>query len=566
MKKITSIFLALTLAMGLLLGVGAAPTAHLPEQPDPEPWTILSSELDPARVATSQGAVVYADAEPTAPTLSTDDQADFPIRAMVSFTDDDCRSQTYDILYRQIIEPLGIPYTLSLPLDKLGRDGYIDESQLWEMLDGGVSIACHTMNETAMTEHTVWELNEMLGLWQETAALLDCGEVLSYAYCNGIWDDALMPAVRSHFRMGFTVEGGINQIPYESYYMKRVGLFSNKSQAVTITPRDGTYLNANGTLMKSTPGQRQTSQQIPVREGEEYQVTCSAVWRGCCYVICSKEGKILEKYNVPDTAQGQLLIDHKLRIPAGAAYMVLSHNIQNYGGTTMAAQRLPDGTSLTAAKAYVDQVAREGGWLVFMTHAWYTGFNADELAELITYIQDKDIPIVDVNDAIRLTGNVVESGVFRKPTDYATGPYFVVGADGRVYTNSLELSDVPENYENVRLSLTSGRLLFNNRVATVAEPAYVVSAPVDISGCEAVLVSGWAYCYDPSTSKGYQIYTITDANGIILKQHSAAIPYADGGEGLDHQYIELPENAAYITIAGNIYHTRPELTKIYSTD
>ena len=43
---------------------------------------------------------------------------------------------------------------------------------------------------------------------------------------------------------------------------------------------------------------------------------------------------------------------------------------------------------------------------------------------------------------------------------------------------------------------------------------------------------------------------------------SAATPYADGGDGLDHEYIELPRGAAYITVAGNLYHTRPALTKI----
>ncbi len=582
MKKLTCLLLVLAIGAGWLLGAGAVEPALKTEQADPEPWIVLTGDQDPAGVASVQGAIPYIDSDPPAPTVPTtlpaiggaeegdphylNDGGRYPIQAMVSFMEDDCRSESYHLLYKEIIEPLGIPYTLSLPLDKLDREGYIGTDELYEMLDHGISISCHTMNETGMTQHSVWELDEMLGQWKETSEALGCGEVLSYAYCNGIWSDELITAVKAHFRMGFTVEPGINQLPYESFYMKRVGLFSNKSQAVAITVRDGFYLNARGTLMRSTPGQRQVSQSIPVQAGETYQVTCSAIWSGCCYVICSADGTILDQYNVPDTARGQLLINHEVSIPDGAAYMILSHNTQNYGSSAMGAWKLPEGTTLAAAKAYVDQVAREGGWLVFMTHSWYSGFSTGQLIELVEYIQDAGIPIVDVNDAIRLTGNVIEVGTFRKPLQYAAAPYFVVSADGRVYTNGLEISDVPENYESVRLTLSEGQVLMNNRRAAASEPAYVVSDAVDVRDCEAVLVSGWAYAYNPQGRKGYQVYIISDEDGNILKSHSAALSYADGGDTLDHHYIELPDGAAYITIAGNIYRTRPELTKIHSAD
>lgn len=577
MKRITIFFLVLTLAAGMLLGVGAVEPLVSPHTTDPEPWVIAGDELDPAGVASNPGAVPFADSDPTEPTAPdtipaigadgslgsyVNDGGRYPVQAMVSFIDDDCRVQSYDVLFRQVIEPLGIPYTLSLPLDRLGLEGYIDEFQLLEMVDSGVSISCHTLNESAMTDCDVWELDALLAQWQETAQLLGCGDVLSYCYCNGIWSDELMPAIKSHFRMGFTVEEGINQIPYESYYMKRVGLFSNKTQLLSPGLRDGTYLNANGTLMKATPGQRQTSAAIPVKEGEEYLLTCSAIWRGSCYAIYNKAGKVIAKYNVPDTAQGQLLIDHKVRIPAGADHMVVSHNTQNYGSSSLTVQKLPDSTTMYNAKRYVDQVAREGGWLVFMTHAWYQGFRPEELSELVDYIREAGIPIVDTNDAIRLTGNVIEVGTFRKPLEYAPDPYFVVGPDGKVYTNSLQIPDVPENYESVPLELTGERVLFNNRSAYVSDRGYLVSSPVDVTGCTAVLVSGWAYSYDPQNHKGYQIYVITDADGKVIQSYSAATAYADGGEALDHEYIELPRNAAYITVAGNLYHTRPALTKI----
>ena len=578
MKRIISLLLVLALCGGVLAAANAL--GPITADDHAEPWLGFTGDADPAGAASGRVEIQYMDEEPLPETQEIggalgipggmadhagdylNDGGRYPVEAMVSFMDDDCRLPTYQTLYQQVIEPLGLPYTLSLPLDKLGADGYIDEFQLSEMVGNGVSISCHALSEDAMTGYDVWELDEMLRTWQETAEALDVGEVLSYSYCNGIWSDELITAVKAHFRMGFTVDAGINQMPYESFFMKRVGLFSNKTQAITFGTRDGTYLNANGTLIRSTPGQRQTSEAIPVKEGEEYLVTCSAIWGGAAYAVYNQSGKVLAKYNVSDTAKGELLMNCKVFIPEGAAYMVLSHNTQNYAATRMAADKIPDGATLTTAKRYVDQVAKEGGWLVFMTHAWYSGFSADELRELVEYIQEAGIPIVDVNDAIRLTGNVIEVGTFRKPLEYAAGPYFVVSADGRVYTNSLEVPDVPENYESVRLSLIPERMLYNDRSIYVNDPAYVVSRAEDVSGCEAVLVTGWAYAYE----KGYQLYIITDENGKVLARRSAACSYAEGGEKLDHVYIELPKGAAFITIAGNTYHGRPELTKIYKTD
>ena len=578
MKRIISLLLVLALCGGVLAAANAL--GPITADDHAEPWLGFTGDADPAGAASGRVEIQYMDEEPLPETQEIggalgipggmadhagdylNDGGRYPVEAMVSFMDDDCRLPTYQTLYQQVIEPLGLPYTLSLPLDKLGADGYIDEFQLSEMVGNGVSISCHALSEDAMTGYDVWELDEMLRTWQETAEALDVGEVLSYSYCNGIWSDELITAVKAHFRMGFTVDAGINQMPYESFFMKRVGLFSNKTQAMTFGTRDGTYLNANGTLIRSTPGQRQTSEAIPVKEGEEYLVTCSAIWGGAAYAVYNQSGKVLAKYNVSDTAKGELLMNCKVFIPEGAAYMVLSHISQNYAATRMAADKIPDGATLTTAKRYVDQVAKEGGWLVFMTHAWYSGFSADELRELVEYIQEAGIPIVDVNDAIRLTGNVIEVGTFRKPLEYAAGPYFVVSADGRVYTNSLEVPDVPENYESVRLSLIPERMLYNDRSIYVNDPAYVVSRAEDVSGCEAVLVTGWAYAYE----KGYQLYIITDENGKVLARRSAACSYAEGGEKLDHVYIELPKGAAFITIAGNTYHGRPELTKIYKTD
>ena len=587
-KRLFAALLILTLAVSLLPGlIHADPVgeAQTDENAVFDPDAILAGEalapversewsdgplslIDPDE---AQGIGLYAPEPTEGESVSSDgylnDGGKIPMDAMVSFMDDDCRSQAYDVLYREVIEPLGIPYTLSVPLDKLGQTGYLSHGQLWEMTENGVSIACHTMNEDPMDRYTVRGLDAMLSRWHADAAELGLGEVLSYAYCNGVWEDALMPAVKNHFRMGFTVDRGINQMPYESFYMKRVGIFSNKITDLTLTKRPNTYLNANGTLISSSSGQRSTCKPIPVQEGQEYLLTCSAIWKGACYVIYDASGKVLEKYNVPDTAQGKLLVDHKLRIPAGAATLVVSHIGSVYPDSPMGIRKLPDESTLFAAKSYVDQVAREGGWLIFMTHAWYEWFSAEDLKELVSYVQESGIPIVDVNEAIRTTGNVMEVGVFRKPLEYASEPYFVIGADGRVYTNSIEIPDVPENHVNVTLELTTSQVLLRGKSVSTGSvtPEYVVSRSVDVTGCAGVIVTGWAYDYSGS-GNSYQVYVIQDENGKVLSSYTAKNSYADGGDLLDHIYVALPDDAATILIAGNTYQARPELTLVYPSN
>lgn len=584
MKKFLALLLAVVLAVGILGSMGQALPLVGPDQEAHFDMEAIVSGQAPAPVERSEwtdgtlNQVTADEADGSAyqsdwfdlevPSSSTgsylNDGGRAPIGTMVSFMDDDCRSEAYDILYSQVIAPMELPYTLSVPIDQLGRSGYVSSWQLQEMVDAGVSVACHTLAETSMAAYTREGLDAMLTQWRSEAQDLGLGEVLAYSYCNGVWSSEAMPAVKSHFRMGFTVDPGINEMPFESFYMKRVGLFANRAAVLEPDVRDGTYLNANGTLIRSTPGQRQTSGPIPVQEGEEYLLTCSAVWKGACYAVYNSSGKVIEKYNVPDTAAGALFTDLKVHIPAGAATLVVSHNLSVYGDTDMAVKKLPDKSTLHAAKAYVDQVARDGGWLVFMTHAWYPYFDPADLAELVDYIRSKDIPIVDVNEAIRTSGNVIEVGDFRKPPEYVPGSYFVVGADGSVFTNSLEELEVPENHRNVALTLQQRRVLLNGKSVSTEATAteYLVSGAVDVSDCEAVLITGWAYDH-VGTGNSYQLYVIKDAAGTVLDQRTATHSYDEGGDLMDHSLVYLPDGAATIQIAGNIYFARPELTKIY---
>lgn len=566
MKKRMALLLVMVFLLGLVVGFGEG------QAPDDDFFglqEINRDEMDMDEVSEEADRLLAEDWSgydaPWPEDGYINDGGKLPVKAMISFMDDDCRAQVYELLYREVIEPLELPYTLSLPIERLDTSYYITQWELEEMMDSGVSIACHTLAETGMTDYDAESLNAMLTEWKLQAEALGIEDVQAYAYCNGIWNDDAMTSVKAHFRMGFTVDEGINRMPYESYYMKRVGLFARKPERVSYDLRDGTYLNANCKLVAGTPGQRMSTNSIRVSGGEEYVLTCSAIWNGACYAVYNSAGQVLDKYNAKDTQKGELLTDYRVVIPEGASYMIVSHNAAAYPDQQLSVQKLPHTSTLAGAKEYVDRVAKEGGWLVFMTHAWYPWFNTEDLITLVEYIREKNIPIVDVNEAIRTTGNVIEVGTFKKPMEYASGPFFVVSADGRVYTNSLEIPDVPDNYVNVKLKLRTKKGIYDCVTVRINDPGYVVSEVVDVTGYEAMLVTGWAYRDSAEDSRGFQLYVIKDANGQVLDYYDSVNSYAAGGDQLDHAYVVLPEGAATVVIAGNIYHTRPELTLIRST-
>lgn len=152
------------------------------------------------------------------------------VAAAVSFVDDDCRSATYTTLF-PLIKELDIPYTLACPPGKIGADLYMTREQLLEMYNHGVTISCHTWAETNMDTLSKEQLKENLEKCVEKYREWGITDVNSYAYTQGKYSADNMSVVKKYFDMGFLVDKGINTAPYESYYMRRVGLF----------PTDGSF-------------------------------------------------------------------------------------------------------------------------------------------------------------------------------------------------------------------------------------------------------------------------------------------------------------------------------------
>lgn len=200
--------------------------------------------------------------------------------------------------------------------------------------------------------------------------------------------------------------------------------------------------------------------------------------------------------------------------------------------------------TLADAKAMVDDVVREGGWLIFMAHAWYPGFDPAAFRELVAHIRGKGVEIVGTSEALDRMGNAVEVGMFRKPVEDLTEPYFVTDCEGRT---------VSEGWEAVALGLRSKKVISaTGPVASESDPEYYVSEQADVTGQETVLVSAWA-------SDGLGLYAFYDANGNRKAVRYSAKAWAEGGEMLLNEEVAVPEGAATIAIAGYFRQQMPGL-------
>lgn len=371
------------------------------------------------------------------------------VAAAVSFIDDDCRSAAYATLF-PLIKELDIPYTLACPPGKIGADLYMTQEQLLEMYNYGVTISCHTWAETNMDTLSKEQLEENLKKCVEKYREWGITDVNSYAYTQGKYSADNMSVVKKYFDMGFLVDKGINATPYETYYMRRVGLF----------PTDGSF-------------------------------------------------------------------------------------------------------SLADAKAYVDKLLTSGGWLIFMTHCWTSTFKATELKELVNYIKGKSIPIVDVNEMIEKTGNVVDIGYYKKD-DLNTGKhYFIVDSTGKIWTDQFS-SDTGEKIEAVELTIKTsysigketsssykGKLL----ALTSTNTKFRACEPVDVTDCSEVLITGWSY-------SGYGIYSFLDESGECVSAKWATKTTAEGGDSVVEERISVPAGAKTLIIAGHSDYVLPALSKV----
>lgn len=375
------------------------------------------------------------------------------VKSMISFIDDDCRKETFDKLF-PLIKNLGIHYSVACAPGSLddAENVYMKSSDLQTMYNSGFSVISHHYkqdnmdNTEAYPSYDAYDSN--LENCQKRFAELGINDVMAVSYPQGRIVDEYIPSVKKHYKMGFTIDRGINEMPYESFYMKRCELF----------PENGAY-------------------------------------------------------------------------------------------TYLDAQQL------------VNEVALNGGWLIFMTHAWYPSFNEEVLSDLITYIKGLNIDIVDVNDAIEMTGNIIEIGHVKKPLEERAYPYYIVDANGRTWTNSVNLLEANDReLKEIKAAYLYGAYMnISGNVRSHDDTNRTVSLPVDV-------VPGEIYYLTCSAIYEQAIYLFYTSDGSVV-EGGYRQPETNTSEGIigntvliNHEVI-VPEGAATMRVSSN-WNIQPDGYKI----
>lgn len=387
--------------------------------------------------------------------------------AVISFIDDDCRSEVYTVLY-PLIKKLNLPYTLACPPDNLDdKDGkYMTTEQLKEVYANGVNVVSHHRKEYGMTEFdTIEDYRE------DTVACLEklknMGiKVSGVAYPNGLIKDEYMPVVKEFFKFGFTTDRAINTLPYESSYIHRCEVFPQS-----------------------------------------------------------------EIYNIDD------------------------------------------------AKALVDSVSENGGWLVFMTHCWFKTFSPDDLEELVNYIRSKNIEIANVTEVSEKYANPIDIGIAKKPFNDMAEDFFIVDCMGRAYTNNIKMNNIETN--NIAITeksaikwneisipynlgvtlLPSGKVLVHyNKEEQMSKEELISQKKRNVSDKIYVEPNRKYKLANMSAKYGKCFYVIYDADNKVISYQGTSD--SSTGETLDEIIITMPSNASYFRLACDL-NVNSKMFKVY---
>lgn len=393
--------------------------------------------------------------------------------AVISFIDDDCRSQVYTELY-PLIKKLDLPYTLACPPNSLNDEAgrYMTTEQVKEVYSNGVNIVSHHLKEYAMTEFDFIEDYE-----KDTEICLqkfkEMGiEVNGVAYPNGLIKDEYMNVVKDHFKLGFTTDRGINTLPYESCYIHRCEVF----------PKSGIY-------------------------------------------------------NIDD------------------------------------------------AKALVDSVSENGGWLVFMTHCWFDTFSAEDLEELVNYIRRKNIEIANVSDIIENYSNQIDIGIVKKPFSDMADDFFVMDCNGRAYTNkigidyncikgvalnritildksSIKWRELSVDYNYGTTLLPSGKE--KNHLSDISDISKIniLSQKKRNVSRKIYVEPGRKYkLTNLSARYGNCLYVIYNSDNKVIQYYES--PNSDQGRIIDELILTMPADASYFKVACDL-NICNKIFKVYS--
>lgn len=86
-------------------------------------------------------------------------------------------------------------------------------------------------------------------------------------------------------------------------------------------------------------------------------------------------------------------------------------------------------------KWVVDKCWHDGLWLVFCCHAWFDGFNAKQLSELVDYIRAKGMEIVLPSEGFKRNSNPLHIGDSGIEQPSINPNYVIIDSEGNVWSN-----------------------------------------------------------------------------------------------------------------------------------
>lgn len=212
--------------------------------------------------------------------------------------------------------------------------------------------------------------------------------------------------------------------------------------------------------------------------------------------------------------------------------------------------------TLDDAKKLVDSVAANGGWLIFMTHAWYTSFSASDLATLIEYITSKHIDIVGIKEGMEKFGNVVDIGYAKKPLANMSLPYYIVDCLGCVYANTRNQTAMSK-ITRVELNLpyhVKYTLTTTGKTKDATDVKRIISDKITAAAGEQ-----YELC-NLSAKYGNCFYVIYDSSDAVLTHKGTDSNNA--GEVMEDTIVTMPENTVYFRLACDLA-VNDEMFKAY---
>lgn len=162
--------------------------------------------------------------------------------------------------------------------------------------------------------------------------------------------------------------------------------------------------------------------------------------------------------------------------------------------------------TLTEAKAEVDSLVKEGGWLVFMTHCWDTQWQTaskqQNLRDLIDYIKSLAIDVVTVNEGLHIHGNIVGYGEVLLGRDY-----FKVDKQGTIHNkgnrfysernNSVFMTTPPSFFKLNAITIT----YHDSGTTATGFPETNIGTLITTKGLQDIVFQEWYPHYRSDTRK-----------------------------------------------------------------